>query len=95
MSKERKKEITLILSNHFWVNNGPILSDLEELYKALKKEITDKQFSYHVRVDENDFADWVENSLLDKSCSKSLRKSKNKVEMEKAVKVCLKDYKMT
>ena len=89
-----KKELQAALPHEcFWVNNGPILSDLHELRNALQKEITTEQFEYHVTPQKNDFADWIENVLGDRSCAKTLRKVKKKETALKKVELCLNGYK--
>lgn len=58
----------------FWVNNGPVLRDIEELYSALST-MPETQFCYHVRGKKNDFADWVEDVLGDRTLARRLRKA--------------------
>ncbi len=58
----------------FWVNQGPILQDLIQLRDTLKN-MSDVTFKHHVSKNHNDFADWVQFVLLDKSCANALRKS--------------------
>jgi len=94
IKKGIKKEAASILPyNCFWVNNGPILSDLSELYDALKNEVTPEQFSHHVTEEGNDFADWVENTLKDKECASQMRKVKKQSTTAEKVKNCLNTYK--
>lgn len=89
-----KKELRIALpQNCFWVHGGPILSDLQELHDGLKKEITHEQFTHHVNGERNDFADWVEGTLGDAACAKSLRAVKRKDTMLKRLEICLKGYK--
>lgn len=89
-----KKELILPLPEHcFWVNQGPIVSNLQELYSVLQGEITPDQFSYHVTSTRNDFADWIEYTLQDKVCAKAVRKVKKQKTLTDKVKICLKDYK--
>ena len=90
-----KKELIESLPHHcFWVNNGPILSDLQELYRALLEEITPEQFSHHVNYERNDFADWIENTLYDKKCADRIRKVKKQNTAADKVKRCLNDYRL-
>lgn len=91
--KEKKTFISIEPVQHFWVNGGPILSDLKELHKAFKKEITDEQFKFHVNGDRNDFAAWVKDSLGDSKCATALKRAKKKETALKVVGECLKDYK--
>lgn len=59
----------------FWVNDGQVLKNLEELATALS-EMHKKVFAHHVSKEKNDFADWVEFVLHDQSCASDLRSSK-------------------
>ena len=89
-----KKTLTEALGQqHFWVNNGPILSDLVELHSALKGEINAEQFSHHVTDEKNDFADWIEQTLGDHECASSVRSVKKQSTVAEKVKACLKKYK--
>ena len=95
MSRGKKKQLKHLIESLpeecFWVNNGPILSDLRELQEALIS-MNEKQFSHHVHGKYNDFADWVEKSLGDKACSQEMRKKRKKETMAKSVGDCLKRY---
>lgn len=62
-------------SQCFWVNEGPILSDLVELAEALDS-MTSETYTYHVGTTRNDFADWVEYVLGDTELASLLRGSK-------------------
>lgn len=57
----------------FWVNNGPILRNLDELATALKG-ITDEQFTHHVNTEKNDFAKWIAEVVGDMTLAKELSK---------------------
>ena len=59
----------------FWVHDGPILKDLVELRDALA-EMSPETFSYHANKERNDFADWIESILGDKTLATSFRKSR-------------------
>ena len=89
----KKELIASLPHNCFWVNNGPILSDLKELYSALRGEITDEQFSHHVNSEKNDFADWIRDTLHDEKCANAVKKVKKKDTVASKVKTCLKEYK--
>ena len=93
-TKTKKELIESLPDSCFWVNNGPILSDLKELYSALRGEITVEQFSHHVTSDRNDFADWIEIVLNDKRCADMVRKVKKQDTVADKVKLCLKDYRI-
>ena len=90
--KVRKELIESLPQNCFWVHNGPILSDLQELYEALRGEVTHEQFAHHVTEDRNDFADWIENTLGDVPCAKKVRSAKKQKTAAKRIRDCLKRY---
>ena len=77
----------------FWVYNGPALSNLADLLRALTY-MTDEQFSHHVSKEKNDFARWVAGVLLDTECAKILMKADTVKKTMKAVEERLKDYKV-
>ena len=77
-AESKKQKPTLPCANSeqcFWTTDGRILSNLVELSDALKSMNKDV-FEHHVKKDKNDFADWVENVLMDKELAKMLRKSR-------------------
>ena len=62
----------------FWVHEGLVLSDLQELRNALAyKEISESQFMHHVTDGRNDFANWIELVLCDEKCAAAVRKIKS------------------
>ena len=91
-NSSKKILITVTLEQCFWINNGPILSNLRDLYNALKN-ISKDQFVYHAHGDNNDFALWVERMLLDEECAKALVKAKTQKIAAGKVSEVLKKYK--
>ena len=76
------------------MHNGPIISDLDELYEALDSEITSEQFAHHVsKSGHNDFVPWVRDVLGDVECADKISRSRTQATMAKAVATCLKGYK--
>ncbi|MDP7115676.1 MAG: DUF5752 family protein [Candidatus Woesearchaeota archaeon] len=76
-----KKHARKILSNSpphfsFWVNNGPIIKNLNELYRELKS-MNEDTFRHHVNKEKNDFSNWVKDCLGDTGLAGELRKTKN------------------
>lgn len=61
----------------FWVNNGPVLRDLGELARAMH-EISDDQFWYHVRPEQNDFARWVEDVFGERALARKIERTKSR-----------------
>ena len=68
----------------FWVNNGPILKNLDELANALQ-EISDDTYSHHVDSEKNDFSNWINDVIGDKKLANDLLSSKNKESVLKKV----------
>ncbi|MBI3034391.1 hypothetical protein HYY72_04475 [Candidatus Woesearchaeota archaeon] len=61
----------------FWVNQGPILRNLNELSDALKG-INDEQFTHHLNKDKNDFSKWVNDVFGDEELAKALSRVSTK-----------------
>ena len=76
----------------FWVNFGPIVSNLRDLREALATGISDQQFTHHVTGSRNDFAAWVEDVLCDTVCATALRRAKTRAAAVRAVETALKRY---
>ncbi len=72
----------------FWVNNGPILKNMEELANALES-ISDDAYCCHANKDKNDFSKWVSEIIGDQKLANDLLSSKNKVSAVKKVKARL------
>ena len=66
----------------FWVNNGPILKNMEELANALP-EMGDETFHHHVNSEKNDFGNWINDVIGDHKLANDLFSSKSR---ESAVK---------
>ena len=61
----------------FWVNNGHVLKNLEELASELQT-MGDDTFKHHVSKERNDFTNWVNDVVNDKKLAKDLLSSKNR-----------------
>ena len=61
----------------FWVNNGPILKNVEELANTLPG-ISDDIFQHHVNSEKNDFSNWIRDVVGDQKLANDLLSSKNK-----------------
>ncbi len=61
----------------FWVNNGPVLKNLNELSSSLKS-ISDDQFTHHMNTEKNDFSKWVAEVIGDAELSKALSNAKSR-----------------
>lgn len=71
----------------FWINNGPVVKNVEELGEALHK-MSKEQFAHHANRGGNDFANWIENVLGCPTCAVAVRKAKTKAGAIKALSVC-------
>ena len=70
--------------NCFWVNNGPIVSNIEHLGKEIRT--MDRQtFAHHFNAEKNDFANWVKEVIGDKQLAKQLAKAKGKGDLAKLI----------
>ena len=61
----------------FWVNNGPILKNLEELANALP-DMSSETFGHHVNNEKNDFSSWISQVIGDEKLANDLLSSKSK-----------------
>ena len=61
----------------FWVNNGPILKNLEGLANALP-DMSGETFHHHVNAEKNDFSNWVRDVISDQKLADDLLSSRNK-----------------
>lgn len=75
----------------FWVNNGPVLSSLWDLERALS-DISDDQYFYHANEWKNDFVPWVQYVLMDDVAAKALSGAKSRKEAKKKVSEVVKKY---
>ena len=66
----------------FWVNNGPVLKNMEELADALQ-QMNDETYTYHANKEKNDFSRWITDIFQDQKLANDLLSSRNK---ESAVK---------
>jgi hypothetical protein len=73
----------------FWVNNGPIIANLLDLYETLDN-MSDEQFSYHTLSRGNDFAIWIEEVICEPVLAKKIARTKSKDAMRKAIRTHLK-----
>ncbi|MBI4438645.1 hypothetical protein HY640_01810 [Candidatus Woesearchaeota archaeon] len=61
----------------FWVNNGPVMRNLNELSNVLKG-LNEDQFCHHVNKEKSDFSKWVGEVIGDETLAKTLQKAKTK-----------------
>jgi hypothetical protein len=89
---EKKHLSTALPEKCFWVHYGPIVGSLSELLRALKEDIHDEQFLYHVNKGKNDFAVWIKEVLHDESCAKKFNRAKTRTTAIKIITECLEGY---
>ena len=79
MKKEEARKILADVNPEccFWVNNGPVIRNLEELHNAFDN-MNNETFMHHANNEKNDFISWVKDVLGDKRLSDDLMKSKSK-----------------
>ncbi len=95
VKKGSKKKPLVIVSGEmcFWVDNGPSLSSMKELYDALRA-MSVEQYLHHTGMGRNDFSAWVSGALGDEKCAADLLKAKSMKSALSAVKKHLKAYSM-
>ena len=76
----------------FWVNNGPVLKNLDELSKALA-EMNKDSFKHHVNKEKNDFSSWVKDILGDQKLAGDIAKETSKSGIAAKVKQRIKQLK--
>lgn len=75
--------------NRFFICNGEILNNLQQLPDALKR-MDDNVYCFHVNAEKNDFANWIEATIGDKALGTAVRKSKDKMDMAKKIEAKIK-----
>lgn len=61
----------------FWVNNGPIVRNLQEMANALTY-MKDETFKHHVNEQKNDISNWVMDVLKDEELASNIMKVSSK-----------------
>jgi hypothetical protein len=61
----------------FWVSNGWVIKNLEELPNALEN-MSDETFANHVNLNKNDFATWTKEVIGDRMLSVTLQMVKSR-----------------
>ena len=64
---------------YFWINYGPVVSDLQELAQALN-DISDDQYYHHTRREDgvNDFARWIDEVFGDAHLASRVARAKSR-----------------
>lgn len=61
----------------FWVNNGPVLKNIEELANYAPN-MPNETFQHHVSNDKNDFSSWIKDVIGDRKLADELLSSKSR-----------------
>ena len=69
----------------FWVNNGSVLKNLDELANTLP-EMNHETFQHHVNNEKNDFSNWIRDVLGDQKLADDLLSSKSKASVLNKIK---------
>ena len=69
------------------MHNGPVLRKLTELVNILDA-LTDEQFLYHTKRSGNDFAAWLEDTLLHPRCAVRVVRTRSRAGMKKVLLSC-------
>lgn len=73
LKTKKTKEISP--DKFFYLSDGRVLKNLEELADALRN-MTGEIFKHHVNKERNDFANWVNDVLEDKKLATDLKRAK-------------------
>lgn len=89
MAEMTKKKATMLLADvpddkHFWCADGRILKNLSELVNGLN-DMSDETFAHHSSEERNDFSNWVQDVIRDKTLASDLKKLRNRTEAAKRV----------
>lgn len=82
--RDAKVPLEVPLERAFWVNNGPVVRSLKELYNAITS-MSQQQYDFHTLRSGNDFARWVHDILLDPECADRIEAAKNQKDALKAI----------
>ena len=69
----------------FWINNGPIIRNLQEMANALNY-MKEETFKHHTNEQKNDIANWVRDVLRDEALADSISKNVSKEKILKKIK---------
>ena len=70
--------------HNFWVSDGSILKNINDLLFALKK-MKKNVFQAHVNKEKNDFANWINDIIKDEKLAKEISKIKEKKKLLKKI----------
>jgi heme oxygenase len=73
---------------YFWVCDGQIIKNLQEMAKALAR-MNNNVYRYHVNKDKNDFKSWIKDVLNDQTLAREVAKCKSPASLAKVVKTRL------
>ncbi|OYT27785.1 MAG: hypothetical protein B6U97_00540 [Candidatus Altiarchaeales archaeon ex4484_96] len=83
--KKKKAIVDVPQDKVFWVHDGPVLKNLEDLANELSK-MSFETFHYHVNPYKNDFANWIKEVIGDAKLADEIRKLKTRKSTSRHVK---------
>jgi uncharacterized protein YeeX (DUF496 family) len=72
-----KKQVVVSDEVAFYVHEGPTVRNLRELLEEMK-EMSDEQYNFHTKKRGNDFANWVDHVLNEKTLADKLKHAPSK-----------------
>jgi hypothetical protein len=69
----------------FWVYNGPVVDSVPHLVEALE-HMSNEQYAYHARGEQNDFAVWLSDVFGCDVCAQSVARARSKKGVIQALK---------
>ncbi|MEK6947449.1 MAG: DUF5752 family protein [Nanoarchaeota archaeon] len=69
----------------FWVNNGPIIRNLQEMADTLSY-MKNETFKHHVNEEKNDIANWVKDVLRDEELADEIKRFTSKEKILRKIK---------
>ena len=79
--------------NKFICKDGKVLSNLNDLQKALK-EMSEETFNHHVSNEKNDFYNWINHVIKNNFLSNRIKRIKSKKSAEKKMHFIIKELKI-
>ena len=93
-AEARKRMRNLSPEKSFWVNNGTVIRNLQELLVSLKK-MSESTYRYHTNKEKNDFHNWIKDVIGDARLAVDFKKSRTKKSAIKKLSARLKTLKQT
>lgn len=79
-------------ANKFWVHDGKVLKNLQELKVALQK-MSEDTYKFHANNNKNDFANWINDIYKNHELAQQMRTAKSRQDAARAIDKALNDSK--